>query len=76
MISTKDKIIDAIVAILNTVAFLTFFFGAIFTGVSLGEAWMPIVGWIIVLAIVGIFTGIIIKNRKKFKAEYELKAKN
>ena len=59
-----------------TVAFLTFFFGAIFTGVSLGEAWMPIVGWIIVLAIVGIFTGIIIKNRKKFKAEYELKAKN
>ena len=59
-----------------TVAFLTFFFGAIFTGVSLGDTWMPIVGWVIVLAIVGIFTAIILNNRKKFKAEQALKAKN
>ena len=52
-----------------TVAFLTFFFGAIFTGVSLGEAWMPIVGWIIVLIIVGIFTAVILKSRKQYKKE-------
>lgn len=57
-----------------TVGFLTFFFGTLFTGGSFGEAWMPIVGWAIVLAIAAIFTALIIKKNKEIKAEYALKA--
>jgi len=57
-----------------TVGFLTFFFGTLFTGGSFSEAWMPIVGWAIVLAIVAIFTALIIKKNKEIKAEYALKA--
>ncbi len=56
-----------------TVGFLVFFFGTIFTpGASLGAAWMPIVGWIIVLACAAIITLLIIKKQKQIKAEYAL----
>ena len=48
-----------------TLAFLTFFFGTLFTGGSLGEPWMPILGWAIVGVIVAVFTVIILKTRKE-----------
>jgi len=58
-----------------TVSFLVFFFGTLFTTRNFGAAWMPIVGWAIVAAIVAIFTVVIIKKQKEMKAEYELKAR-
>jgi len=57
-----------------TVGFLVFFFGTLFTGGSFGAAWMPIVGWAIVLAIAAIFAIVIIRKNKQLKAEYALKA--
>lgn len=55
-----------------TVSFLVFFFGTLFTTAKFGAVWMPIVGWIVVLAIVALFTTLIIKKRKQMKAEYAL----
>jgi len=55
-----------------TVGFVTFFFGTLFTGGSFGSVWMPILGWAIVAVFVGTITAIIIRNNKKFKAEYAL----
>ncbi|MBQ3235831.1 MAG: ferrous iron transporter B [Clostridia bacterium] len=57
-----------------TVAFLVFFFGTIFTGGSLGAVWMPIVGWVVVLAVAALFTFMIIKKNRELKKEYALKA--
>ena len=57
-----------------TIGFLVFFFGTLITGGSFGAAWMPILGWIIVLAIVAIFATIIIKKDQQLKKEYALKA--
>ena len=57
-----------------TIGFLVFFFGTLFTGGSFGAAWMPIVGWAIVLAIAAIFTLMIIRKSRQLKAEYALKA--
>ena len=57
-----------------TVAFLVFFFGTLFTGGDFGAAWMPILGWIIVLAIAAVFTVLIIKNKEEMKAEHALKS--
>ncbi len=50
-----------------TVAFLVFFFGTVFTGGSLGEVWMPIVGWLTVAAIAGVYTYLILKKREEMK---------
>ncbi len=58
-----------------TVAFLVFFFGALFTHTSLGEGWMPFVGWAIVLFIIAIFTSLIIKKKREQKAEASVKSK-
>jgi len=55
-----------------TVGFLVFFFGTIFTGGSLGAVWMPVLGWIIVLAIVAIFSVMILRANGQLKAEYAL----
>ena len=57
-----------------TVGFLVFFFGTLLTGGSFGAAWMPIVGWAIVLGIAAIFTAMIVKTNRKQKAEYALSA--
>ena len=57
-----------------TVGFLTFFFGTLFMGGSFGEAWMPIVGWAIVAALVALFTILIIVKDKQVKAEKAAKA--
>ena len=58
-----------------TVAFMVNFFGTLFTDAKFGSVWMPIAGWLIVLAIAAFITYIIIKNRKAFAAEYELNSK-
>ena len=55
-------------------SFLVFFFGTLFTGGSFGAVWMPIVGWIIVLAIVAVVALLIIKKNKELKAEAQNKA--
>jgi len=57
-----------------TVGFLVFFFGTLFTGGSFGDAWMPIVGWAIVLVLTAIFTAMIIKKNTELKKERSLKA--
>lgn len=51
-----------------TIAFLVFFFGALFTGI-LGsvDLWMIILGWVIVLIIVTIITLLIIRKNKELK---------
>ena len=55
-----------------TLGFLVFFFGTLFTNGSLGSAWIPVVGWVIVGIIVLIITLLIIKKNKELKAEYSL----
>ena len=50
-----------------TIGFLTYFFGTLFTVGRFSTAWMPIVGWSIVLASVAIFTVIILKKRRELK---------
>ena len=50
-----------------TIGFLTYFFGTLFTVGRFSTAWMPIVGWSIVLASVAIFTVIILKKRGELK---------
>ena len=56
------------------VGFSVFFFGTLFTGGSFGAIWMPVLGWAIVIGIVAVFAAMIIRNHKRFKAEYALKA--
>ena len=56
-----------------TVAFLTFFFGTLFTTRNFGPIWMPVLGWAIVACIVVIFTVLIIRKNNQIKNEYKLK---
>ena len=51
-----------------TVGFLTFFFGTLFTTGDFGSAWMPILGWAVVLVFALILTILIIKKNKEIKA--------
>ena len=51
-----------------TLGFLTYFFGTLFTGAHFTTAWMPIVGWAITLALVGLLTFLIIRTKRKQKA--------
>ena len=51
-----------------TLGFLTYFFGTLFTGAHFTTAWMPIVGWAITLALVGLLAFLIIRNNRKQKA--------
>jgi len=58
-----------------TVSFLVNFFGTVFSSKAEFESvWMPIVGWMIVLAIAAYITYVAIKNRKEFNDEYALKS--
>ena len=57
------------------VGFLVFFFGTLCTGANFGAVWMPIVGWVITLAIAAFITFLVIKKQKQFKIEYERKNK-
>ena len=50
-----------------TIGFLTYFFGTLFTVGKFSTVWMPVVGWIIVLASAAIFTVAILKKRQELK---------
>jgi ferrous iron transport protein B len=58
-----------------SIGFLTYFFGTLFTGAEFGKAWMPLLGWAIVIALAALFTAVIIKKKKEVKRELEAKAK-
>ncbi len=55
------------------VAFLTFFFGTLFTGAGFSAVWIPIVGWLITLAVTATLTALVIVKQRRFKTEYEEK---
>ncbi len=46
------------------IAFLVNFFGSLFTVGLRGEAWIYVMGWAVVLAVVALYTYLIIKRRK------------
>ena len=59
-----------------SIGFIVNFFGTVFSPTaSFEKIWMPILGWCIVAVATGIITYIIIRNQKRFKAEYEAKKK-
>ena len=53
-------------------AFVVYFFGTLFTGANFTSTWMPILGWAITAAIVGILVFLIIRKNNQIKAEYSL----
>ena len=56
-----------------TIGFITYFVGTLLTGGHFGKAWMPVVGWSIVAAILLIFTAVILKKKEEVKRETEAK---
>ena len=56
-----------------SLGFLVYFFGTLFTGADFGNAWMPIVGWVIVAACIAIFTYAILKKREEVRNEEKAK---
>ena len=56
-----------------SVGFLVYFFGTLFTGADFGPAWTSILGWVVVFAFSALLAFLVIRNQKRFKAEYELK---
>ena len=56
-----------------SLGFLVYFFGTLFTGADFGNAWMPIVGWVIVAACIAIFTYAILKKREEVRSEEKAK---
>ena len=52
-----------------SVSFLIFFFGTLFTTRNFGEIWMPIVGWVIVVALSALVLTLIIKNQIALRRE-------
>ena len=52
-----------------TVAFLTYFFGTLFTGAEFGSVWMPILGWSIVALFAAILATLIIKRDRELARE-------
>ena len=57
-----------------SISFLVFFFGSLFTGASLGEAWMLVLGWGVVIAFAAILVFLVIRQNNKVKAEMARKA--
>ena len=47
-----------------TVAFLTYFFGTLFTTRDFGKGWMPVVGWAVVAALAAVCLVMITKNKR------------
>ncbi len=52
-----------------TLGFLVYFFGSLITGNSLGEWWMPILGFSVVAVIIAVTVTIGIMNNRKIKKE-------
>ncbi|MBR2651058.1 MAG: ferrous iron transporter B [Clostridia bacterium] len=55
-----------------SLGFLVYFFGTLFTGADFGAAWMPALGWAIVLAIAAVITVLIIRKNREIAEEYKL----
>ncbi len=53
-------------------SFLVFFFGTLITGGTFANAWLPIVGWLVVALIAGILTALILKRKKDGRSDYKL----
>ena len=58
-----------------SIAFLVYFFGSLFTNASLGEWWMPVLGWAVVGVFAAVLVILIIRRNKQLKAQEALKAK-
>ena len=56
-----------------SIGFLVNFFGTLFTGANFSNAWAPVLGWIVFLAIVALYTVLIIKKQRDVKRERESK---
>ena len=56
------------------VSFTVYFFGTLFTGADFGKAWMPIVGWIVMLLLGALLTYLILKRNKEVSLAAEVKA--
>ena len=50
-----------------SLAFLVFFFGTLFSRGSFGKAWMPILGWVIVLLLLALLWVLILKRERELK---------
>ena len=50
-----------------SIGFLVFFFGTLLTDGSLGDTWMPILGWMIEAGIISVFAFLIVKKNKEIK---------
>ena len=48
-----------------TLGFLVYFFGTLFSGADFGKAWMPILGWVIVLALAALVVYLILERKKE-----------
>ena len=48
-----------------TLGFLVYFFGTLFSGAHFGKAWMPILGWVIVLLLVALVVYLILARKKE-----------
>ncbi len=48
-----------------TIGFTVYFFGTLCTGAGFASPWMPILGWVIQLMIVGFVTYLIMKNKRR-----------
>ena len=48
-----------------TLGFLVYFFGTLFSGAHFGKAWMPILGWTIVLLLVALVVYLILARKKE-----------
>ena len=57
-----------------SVGFLTYFFGTLITGNTLGPAWMSIVGWSFIVMVAIVISILIVRKEKQIKAEKLAKA--
>jgi ferrous iron transport protein B len=52
-----------------SIGFLTFFFGTLINGGSLGALWMPVSGWCFVAIFLTLLVFLILRNQRKLKIE-------
>ena len=50
-----------------SLGFMVFFFGSLIAGTGLGDAWMPVLGWSVVLLFAAVLTALIVKNNRAAK---------
>ena len=55
-------------AIGYSVAFLTYFFGTLITGKGFAKAWMPLLGWAIIIALCALLLFLVMKAKRKEQA--------